>query len=109
MLNDFGITLPDALSDPRALSLDDAIAVYRALIEQEGYYPTLERTHPASYRVTMPFGNVKPDAIAALQSLVGNVSADASICLYADDRELGQHEQMDEKASARVVGVISIR
>lgn len=109
MQNDFGITLPDPLSDPRALNLDDAIAVYRALIEKSGYYPTLERTHPASYRVTMPFGNVKPDAVADLQELVQNVSADANVCLYADGRELGQHERMDPKASADVVGVISIR
>lgn len=91
------------------MRLDDAIAVYQALAEHSGYYPTLERTHLKSFRVTMSFGHVEPDAVVELQGIVEKAAAGAHISFYADAHELGNHEDIDDKASAPVAGVMSIR
>ncbi len=92
------------------MKLDDAIAVYRALIERPAYYPTLERTHPKSYRVTMPFGHVELDAMTELQGIVQETATEKTrIRFYTDGRELGNHEPILEDASAPVSGIVSIR
>ena len=84
--------------------------MYRALVERPGYYPILERTHPKSYRVTMSFGHVEPDAMAELQGIVEEATTEkARIRFYADARELGNHEATDDKAAAPVIGVLSVR